>query len=149
MKVILLKDVKNVGKKDQVVEVSDGYGNNFLIPRKLAVLSTSKSLEIRDQQKLDAALLEQKKKNEAEVLAKKIEAITVEFTAQTGKDGKMFGSISLKQIEQELKERHKVEIDKRKFIDHDAVNSLGYTRLKLELYKGVITTVNIHVSEKK
>lgn len=149
MKVILLKDVKNVGKKDQVVEVSDGYGNNFLIPRKLAVLSTSKSLEIRDQQKLDAALLEQKKKNEAEVLAKKIEAITVEFTAQTGKDGKMFGSISLKQIEQELKERHKVEIDKRKFIDHDAVNSLGYTRLKLELYKGVIATVNIHVSEKK
>lgn len=149
MKVILLKDVKNVGKKDQVVEVSDGYGNNFLIPRKLAVLSTSKSLEIRDQQKLDAALLEQKKKNEAEVLAKKIEAVTVEFTAKTGKDGKMFGSISLKQIEQELKERHKVEIDKRKFIDHDAVNSLGYTRLKLELYKGVIATVNIHVSEKK
>ena len=149
MKVILLKDVKNVGKKDQIVEVSDGYGNNFLIPRKLAVLSTSKSLEIRDQQKLDAALLEQTRKAEAETLAKKLEAITLDFVAQTGKDGKMFGSISLKQIEQELKEKHKIEIDKRKFVDHDTVNSLGFTRLKIELYKGVIATINIHVSAKK
>lgn len=149
MKVILLKDVKNVGKKDQVVEVSDGYGNNYLIPRKLAVLSTSKSLEIRDQQKLDAVLLETKKRTEAEALAKKLEAITLEFVAQTGKDGKMFGSISLKQVEQELKERHKIEIDKRKFVDHDAVNSLGFTRLKIELHKGVIAEINVHVSAKK
>jgi large subunit ribosomal protein L9 len=149
MKIILLQDVKNVGKKDQIVEVSDGFGANFLIPRKLAVMYTSKSVEIRDQQKLDAKLAVEKKRQEAEALAAKLKDITLEFQGQISKDGRMFGTISTKQIVEEMEHVHDIVIDKRKFIDHFAVNALGYTRLKIELDKGVVGIVNVHVSEKK
>jgi len=149
MKVILLKDVKGIGKKDQIVTVKDGYASNYLIPNGLAVSHSQKSVEILDQQKADAA--EQVRQNtlKAQEVAKKLEGITLEFEAKCGADSRMFGSISTKQIEQELKAKHSIEIDKRKFIDKTVVDRLGYTKLRIELYKGVIGVVNVHVSEKK
>ena len=149
MRIILLKDVKNVGKKDQIVEVSDGFAANFLLPNKLAVMYTPKSVEIREQQKLDAKQAVEKKRKEAEELAEKLKGITLEFVGQVGKDGRMFGTISTKQIVEEMEKTHGIVIDKRKFIDHFAVNAIGYTRLKIELDKGVVGIVNVHVSEKK
>ncbi len=149
MKIILLKDVKNVGKKDQIVEVSDGYGANYLIPNKLAVMFSSRSVEIREQQQLDAKQAIEKKRKEAEALAEKLKGITLEFQGQVSKDGRMFGTISTKQIVEEMEKTHGIIIDKRKFIDHFAVNALGFTRLKIELDKGVVGIVNVHVSEKK
>ena len=149
MKVILLKDVKGIGKKDQIVTVKDGYGSNYLIPNGLAVMHSQKSVEILGQQKADAAEQVRLATLKAQEVAKQLEGITLEFEAACGADSRMFGSISTKQIEQELKNKYSIEIDKRKFIDKTAVDRLGYTKLKIELYKGVFGTVNVHVSEKR
>ena len=149
MKVILLKDVKGIGKKDQIVSVKDGYGANYLIPNGLAVMHSQKSVEVLNQQKADAAEQVRLATIKAKEVAKQLESITLEFSAACGADGKMFGSISTKQIEQELKAKHNIEIDKRKFVDKIAVDRLGYTKLNIELYKGVVGVVTVHVSEKK
>ena len=147
MKVILLQDVKKVGKKDQTVEVSDGYAMNFLFPRKLAVQLTSKSKEILGTQQENARLAEQAAKEEALKISKKLETITLEFKVKTGKDGRVFGSISYKQIEQELASKHGITIDKRKFVDNETMNACGIYRLKIELHKGVIGVINVHLVE--
>ena len=117
MKVILLEDVKKVGKKGSIVEVSDGYGSNFLIPRKLAVLVTKTSLEIKKTQDDNKAKEEQLKKEKAIELKEKIKNFTVELKAGTGKEGKLFGAISSKEIVEEYKKQFGVELDKRKFIN--------------------------------
>ena len=147
MKVILLKDVKNVGKKDQTVEVSDGYASNFLFPRKLAVQLTSKSKEVLNQQQEQRRLEDEAKRQEALALVETLKTIEVKFTVKSGKDGKMFGSISLKQVEDALLQQHKITIDKRKFIDKGPLDMVGYYNLKIELYKGVIGTVIVRIVE--
>jgi large subunit ribosomal protein L9 len=151
MKVILLKDVKGVGKKGETKDVNDGYASNFLIPRGLAVVSTKGSQAQLQKDNAEEAARQKKLKEEAEVLAKRLESINVEFKAKVGSDGRMFGSVSPKQIEEGLKEQWGITIDKRKFIDKYPANGLGYTRLKIELYKGeageVVGTVNVHISE--
>lgn len=149
MKVILLKDVKGIGKKDQIVTVKDGYAANFLIPYGLAVMHSNKSVEILNVQQAEAAEQVRLVTEKAKQIADKLKEIVLEFEAKCGVDSKMFGSISTKQIEQELKAKHGIEIDKRKFVDKVAVDRLGYTKLEIELYKGVRGIVTVHVSEKK
>ncbi len=149
MKVILLQDVKNVGKKGQTIEVSDGYANNFLLPRRLGVIATKRSVEILDKQKEDARLLDEKLKKEAEILKEKLSTITLEFYVKSGKDGKLFGSVSSKQIVEALKNKFDIVVDKKKFIAKETVNTLGVTILKIELYKGVIGDIKVHVIEAK
>lgn len=149
MRVILLKDVKGIGKKDEIVTVKDGYAANYLVPNKLAVIHSEKSVEILDKQKADRAEEVRQLTLKAQQVSKQLEDIVLEFEAACGADSKMFGSISTKQIEQELKNKHGIEIDKRKFVDKTAVDRLGYTKLRIELYKGVFGTVTVHVSEKK
>ncbi len=149
MRVILLKDVKGLGKANQIIEVKDGYANNFLLPRNLAVIESKRSVEILDQQKALKAEEEALKKEEAIQIANKLKDIVVEFSANAGKDGKMFGAISTKQIEEELEKSFSIKIDKRKIISKVAVDRLGYTTLEIELYKGVIGNIKVHVSEKK
>ena len=146
MKVILLADVKKVGKKDQTVEVSDGYAQNFLFPRRLAVQVTKKSVEVLADQQEQARQIEAAKRAEAQELAAKLKDITVEFKVKTGKEGKLFGNISTKQIEEELLKQFKITIDKKKFIDKGPLNILGYHHLKIELFKGVVGTINVHLS---
>jgi len=149
MKVILLKDVKGVGKKSEIVDVKDGYAGNYLIPNKLAVMYSNKSVEILNEQKAEEKENIRVLTEKAQELAKKLETITVEFVANGGGDGRMFGTISTKQIEEELKAKYGIEIDKRKFISKTAVDCFGYTTLDIELYKGVRGKVHVHVSEKK
>ena len=148
MKVILLKDVKGIGKKSEIVNVKDGYGSNYLIPNKLAVMYSEKSQEILNEQKKVEAENIERMKAEAREVAKKLENLTLEFTAKGSGDGRMFGTISTKQIEQELKDKHSIQIDKRKFVDKTVVNAFGYTKLNIELYKGIIGTITVHVVEK-
>ena len=153
MKIILLADVKGVGKKGMTVDAKDGFAKNFLIPRGLAVISTDSNQKILAKNNAEEDARQQALKKEAEELAKRLEHINVEFKAKVGSDGRMFGAISPKQIEEGLKAQWNIIIDKRKFIDKYPANALGYTRLKIELYKGsageVIGTVNVHISEKK
>ncbi|MDO5330031.1 MAG: 50S ribosomal protein L9 [Bacillota bacterium] len=153
MKVILTQDVKKVGKKGETVTVADGYGKNFLIARGLAILSTDSSQKSLAKSNAQESARQVELKKQAEVVAEKLKSINLEFTAKVSGDGRMFGSISPKQIEAELLEKYGIEIDKRKFIDKYPANALGFTRLRIELYKGeagqVIGTVNVHISEEK
>ena len=147
MKVILLKDVKKLGKKDAIIEVSDGYASNYLFPNKLAVPVTNKSKEILSKQQEDARIAEENAKKAAQELANKRENIEVVFKTKSGKEGKMFGSISLKQIEEAALSQLNIQIDKRKFIDKGPLDSLGIYRLKIELHKGVVGIVKVHIVE--
>jgi large subunit ribosomal protein L9 len=147
MKVILLQDVKGLGKKNQQIDVSDGYAANFLIPRRLAVKVSEKSVEILEKQKEDARIATENAKKDAMQLADKLKTITLEFKLKVGGNGKVFGSISLKQVEEQLKTKFNIIVDKRKFITKGPVDSLGITRLQIELFKGVIGEVVVHVSE--
>lgn len=153
MKIILLADVKGVGKKGMTVDAKDGFAKNFLIPRGLAVISTDSNQKILAKNNAEEDARQQALKKKAEELAKRLEHINVEFKAKVGSDGRMFGAISPKQIEEGLKAQWNIIIDKRKFIDKYPANALGYTRLKIELYKGsageVVGTVNVHISEEK
>lgn len=147
MKVILLKDVKGIGKKSEIVNVKDGYASNYLVPNKLAVIYSVKSNEILNEQKAEEARNIEKMKADAQELSKKLETLTLEFTAKGSGDGRMFGTISTKQIEQELKNKFNIEIDKRKFVNKQVVDHFGYTKLKIELYKGIFGIITVHVSE--
>ena len=149
MKVILLKDVKGVGKKQEIVNVKDGYGANYLIPHGLAVMYSEKSLEILENQKADQAAEVAKNIANAKEVAAKLKDITLEFTANSGSGGRMFGTISSKQIAAELQSKYGIEIDKRKFVNKTTVDAFGYTKLQIELYKGVIGEINVHVTESK
>lgn len=148
MKVILTQDVKKVGKKGEIVNVADGYGQNFLIKNGLAVMSTPRGREVVAENKEKERLQDLENKKNAEELKKVIEGITLEFQLSSGKDGRTFGSISTKNIVEELLKKYDIKVDKRKFINARPIQALGYTRLKIELYKDVIATVNVHLSEK-
>lgn len=147
MEVILLTDVKGVGKKNQTVKVNDGYANNFLFPRHLAVKVSKTSIQILEDQKENARIQEENAVKEAQALAEKLKDVCVTFKVKVGKEGRTFGSVSLKQIEEELKKQFNITIDKRKFIDKGPLDSLGYYNLKIELHKGVIGIIKVRLED--
>lgn len=142
MKVILKSDVKKVGKKGEVVEVSDGYGRNFLIARGLAVPETKRSMEILSAQKAEEAAEEAKREEEAKQLAAKMEKMILNFTVKTGVEGRVFGSVSTKQITEALAKQG-IRIDKRKILDTAPIQTLGITNVRIELHKNVIGTIRV------
>ena len=149
MKVILLSDVKNVGKKDEVVEVADGYARNFLIKRKLAVAQTQGSMQVLGRQQEEARLREEELEKEAQKTKERLEKIVLECQIKTGNGGRSFGSISTKQIAEQLAKEHDMHIDRRKILGHDSISSLGDSDLKVDLYRNkVIGVIHVHVSAK-
>ncbi|MGL5979077.1 MAG: 50S ribosomal protein L9 [Erysipelotrichaceae bacterium] len=147
MKVILLSDVKKVGKKGEVVEVADGYGRNFLVAKKLAVEATKKSMEILDDQNVASAEAEKQKELDAIALKERLATLCLEFRVKAGKDGRVFGSVSTKQIIEQLNKKHQIYLDKRKMLDSSAISSLGYSHVKIDLYKNkVIGEIKIHIT---
>lgn len=148
MKVILLQDVKKVGKKGSIVDVSDGYGSNYLIPNKLAVLVTKTSLNIKKNEDDNKAKEEEKKKEDAIALKGKIEELVLKIEAGVGKEGKLFGNISSKEVVDKYKKEFDIELDKRKFLDFTPINALGYYKIKIELYKNVVGVITVHIVEK-
>ena len=147
MKVILLSDVKKVGKKGEIKEVADGYARNFLIRNRLAVEATKGSMNVLDQQNQAAAQLEAEKVEKAKEVKAEIEKLTLVFKVKVGKDGRVFGTISTKQITDELMKRYQIKVEKRKFVDTDNLATLGYHNVKVELHKGVIATVKVQMIE--
>lgn len=150
MKVIMKKEVRKVGKRGAIVEVSDGYGANYLIPNGLAVLYTEAARKDYERELAKEAALEEEARNEARALAEKLKGITLEFTASAGRRGEMIGTVSNKEIIKALKERYGIVIKKEMIVDKDViVNGFGKTTLKVELHKGVFGEINIHVSLKE
>lgn len=148
MKVILLQDVKKVGKKGETIEVSDGYANNFLFPKRLAVKESKKSVEILEKQNEEARIAYENQKNEAIKLSETLKDITLEFTLKTNQN-RVFGSISFKQVEEQLRDRFNIDIDKRKISTKGPIDQLGVTILEVELFKGVKGIIKVHVEEEK
>lgn len=148
MKVILLQDVKKVGKKGELVNVADGYGQNFLIKNKLAVMATDHSKDILKAEQAKKAEQEKEKEANAKALKEKMKDLVLEFKLSPGTNGRVYGGVSNKAIVDEMKKTHGIEIDKRKFVDFNTIQALGYTHVKVELYKGVIAEFRVHTSEK-
>ena len=145
MKVILLSDVPKVGKKGDIKDVADGYARNFLLKRGLAVMESEGSKKVLEKQKEDAAKLDAQKREEAKELKKVIENTTLEFKVKA-KEGKVSGSVSTKQIEDELKKQN-IIIDKRKIKDNVPLNELGTYNVKVELYKDVTADIKVVLVE--
>jgi large subunit ribosomal protein L9 len=143
MKVILLSDVKNVGKKGDLVNVADGYGRNYLIANRLAVEASKRSIEILDDEKVKAAEAAKNKELEAIELSKQLSTVTLEFKVKSNK-GSMFGTISSKQIADEL-DKMSIKIDKRKILKGTPISDLGYTNVIIELHPKVQATIKVHV----
>ena len=143
MKVILLKDIKGTGKKDQIIEVSDGFGRNYLLPRKLAVEATSEALNSIEKSKSAAKHREDVKKNDAETAARELKGKTVTVKVRAGENGRLYGSITTQEIADALKAQHGVELDKRKIELDEKVTSVGQTTITLKMYAGVATKMNL------
>lgn len=149
MEVILLKDIKGIGKKGETKTVSDGYAQNFLIPRKLVVRKTVESLATLKKEQAAEEKKQEELKAEAIAAKAKLESIVVEFKLKAHADKTPAGSVSTKEVEKVLKEKYGITIDKRKFIDKYPLNAFGYTNLKIELYKDIIGTIRVHLIEEE
>lgn len=149
MKVILLNDVKGVGKKDEIKEVADGYAENFLIRRKLAVAYTKASVSNLNREKAEEAKKEAEAVAQAKVLKTKVEGLSLVFPVKTGEEDKVFGSVSTKQIADVLNKQYGISVDKRKFIDNDNLVTLGYHHVRIELHKGVVAQLKVQLVSAK
>ncbi|RDI40891.1 50S ribosomal protein L9 [Falsibacillus pallidus] len=147
MKVIFLQDVKGKGKKGEIKNVADGYAHNFLIKNNLAVEATSGNQKALDAQKNKEKQLAAEELEEAKKLKEKLEKVTVELSAKSGEGGRLFGSITSKQIAEALKKASNIKIDKRKIEMDDAIRTLGYTKVPVKLHTEVTATLNVHVKE--
>lgn len=147
MKVILLQDVKALGKKGQTVDVSDGYARNFILPKKLGVEANAENMNNLKLQKAHDDKVAKEQLEVAKELAKKIEELKVEVTIKSGKDGRTFGSVSSKEIATELKAQHGIEIDKKKIVLDEPIRSLGTSIVSVRLHREVTAKLNVHVSE--
>ena len=147
MKVMLLEDVKSLGKKGDIVNVSDGYARNAILPKKLGVEATPKNLNDLKLQNQHADKVAQENYENALELAKIVEKTTVELKLKSGKDGKAFGSISSKEISQAAKEQAGLEIDKKKMHLNEAIKNLGTFEVPVKLHPKVTASIKVKVVE--
>ncbi|HAR4387882.1 TPA: 50S ribosomal protein L9 [Staphylococcus aureus] len=147
MKVIFTQDVKGKGKKGEVKEVPVGYANNFLLKNNYAVEATPGNLKQLELQKKRAKQERQQEIEDAKALKETLSNIEVEVSAKTGEGGKLFGSVSTKQIAEALKAQHDIKIDKRKMDLPNGIHSLGYTNVPVKLDKEVEGTIRVHTVE--
>lgn len=147
MKVILLKDVKSLGKKGEIVEVNDGYARNFILPSKTGAEANAKNLNTLKLQNQNAEKLAAEKLQEAKDLKERIEKEKLVFKIKAGKDGRAFGSISTKEVHDELKKQAGIDVDKKKFeVDVPMKNFGGYD-IKVKLHKEVTAVLHISVQQ--
>lgn len=149
MKVILLEDVKALGKKGEIVNVSDGYARNFLLTKKLGLEATSKNLNDLKLQKAHDEKVAQQIYEEALAFGEEIKKMEVKTTLKTGEGGRVFGSISSKEIAAEVKKQYKVDIDKKKMQLQEPIRSLGVHIVPIRLHPKVTTELKVKVLEEK
>lgn len=145
MKVILQQEVKKIGKKGEVLEVSEGYARNFLLPKGLAIEATNGNINMLKQQKEADDRKQQKVLDEARALGEIIKAVTVTIAAKTGEGGRMFGSVTTKDIVDILAQQHRLELDKRKLELKDAIKSLGEYTIPVRIHPEVMVELKVIV----
>ena len=145
MKVILKENIKSIGKKDEIINVSDGYARNYLFVKNLAVEANASNLAKLKSKKESEQYKKNQEKEEAEKLAEKIEKIKLQFKVKTGEKGKVFGGVSSKEIAEELEKKHMIKIDKKKIELKEAIKTLGITKVEIKLYEGVTGKLKVEV----
>ena len=145
MKVVLIQDVKNIGKKHQIVEVSEGYARNFLLPKKLASIADNKSISEANSKNESIKFKKKTDLEEAEKIKEKIEKIYIEFKHKIGEGGKLFGSVTEKEIAEKLNEKRGIQITKKKITLKEPIKNRGNYTAKIRLYEGVIAELKIVV----
>ena len=150
MKVMLTQDVKGQGKKDQIIEVSDGYARNFLLPKKLAIIADAKAVneaknkEASNLHKIEVA------KSEAKAIADKLAKITVHINESAGNDNRLYGAVTSKDIVERLAKEHGIALDKKKVVMNESIKTFGTYKVEVKLYGAEITgTITVAVSPKQ
>ena len=145
MKVILTQDIKGTGKKDQIINTSDGYARNFLFPKNLAVEANAENMaKLKSKQQANAYKKDQEKE-EAKKLAEEMGKIMLTLSVKVGENGKVFGGISSKEITEALQKTHKITVDKKKIDMKDTIKELGTKIIRIKLYEGVIAELKVNV----
>ncbi len=145
MKVILQADIKGVGKKDQVIEASDGYARNYLFPKKLAIEANAENMNEWKAKQNSQAFKKSQEKEEAKKIAKKMENIIVKVEIRAGENGRIFGSVSSKEIAENLEKQYKIVVDKKKIDLKEPIKSLGIRVVDVKLYEGIIGKLKVDV----
>ena len=145
MKVILLQDVKKMGKKGDVIEASDGYARNYLFVKNLAVEANNENLAKLKSKKESEKYKKDVEKEEAEKQAEKMSKIRLRFKVKAGENGKVFGGVSSKEIAEKLEKEYNIKVDKKKIELKEAIKLLGTTNVSIRLYEGVVGTVKVDV----
>jgi large subunit ribosomal protein L9 len=146
MEVILKQDIQNLGYKDDIITVKNGYGRNYLIPKGLAILATDSNKKVVAENKKQKAYKEDKVRNEAAKIAKSLENITLKIGAKAGTSGKIFGSVNAIQISQALKDQFNYDIDRKHIeVDGESIKELGNYKAKIKLHKEVSVEIEFEV----
>ena len=149
MKVILTQDVKGVGKKDQILEVNDGYARNFLIPKKLGAQASTANLALLKSKQDSRDFKKQEEKKEAEQIKEKLEKIRLDIKVKSGENGKIFGGVTSKEISDVLKDKYSINIDKKKIELKETIKIVGITTVDIKLFEGIIGKVKVNVIPEK
>lgn len=145
MKVILKQDIKGVGKKDQIINVSDGYVRNFLFPKNMAVEANNENMSKLRAKQDSNAFKKQQEKEETQKIADKISKIILKVPVKAGGNGKIFGGVSTKEISDLLEKNYKIKVDKKKIELKETIKELGARNVNIKLYEGVIANLKIDV----
>lgn len=145
MKVILLDNIKGVGKKEEIINASDGYARNFLFPKKLAVEANNENMSKLKAKKQSEQYKKDVNKENAEKIAKKLDDITLTIKVKAGENGKIFGGVTSKEISEELKKQYKIDIDKKKIILNENIKNLGSFDISMKLFEGVTGKLKVKV----
>lgn len=145
MKVILKEDIKGVGKKDQIINANDGYARNFLFPKNLAVPADKGNLTNLQSKKTSEEHRKELERDKAKETAKKIEGILLKLPVKSGENGKVFGSITTKEIAENLEKQYKIAVDKKKINLQEPIKNLGTFNIEIKLYDGVIAKLKVNV----
>ena len=148
MKVILIEDIKGKGKKDQVLEVSDGYARNYLFKNKLAIEATTKAMNDLTRKEASKKHKYELEKAAALKIAKQLESATVVIYHESSKENKLYGSVTTKEISEHLKQEHGIDVDKKKIFLETPIKTFGTYKLKVKLFTDVSAIVTVHVVKK-
>ena len=145
MKVILKADIKGVGKKDEVINASDGYARNFLFPKNLAVEANNENMAKWKAKQNSAKFQKEQDKEEALKVADKLSKISLKMKVKVGENGKIFGGVSAKEIAQELEREYKIKVDKKKIELKETIKALGIQIVEIKLFEGVVAKLKVDV----
>ena len=145
MKVILLDNIKGVGKKDEIINASDGYARNYLFPKKLAVEATKENLGKLESKNEANKFKKQNEKNDAIEVANKLKELVLTIKVKAGENGKIFGGVTSKEISENLKEQYKIEIDKKKIEVKETIKNIGRFTINIKLYEGVNAKLTVNI----